>query len=127
LSLLTSEQVIDLETACTQLTSSDGIRFCGIINNKGRLIAGSFKPGIVPHENDKQRQMLYMELALDLSMKKEFDSSLGIIKSIVSRRESVNLISIPFNQNFILISTEPYNNEDEVTSLANQVFRLELI
>lgn len=123
--MLTSEQVIDVERACKQLTSSDGIRFCGIINNKGRLVAGGFKKGIIPRENDKQRQMLYMELALDLSMRKEFDNSLGRIKSITSRREGVNLITIPFNQNLILLSTEPYKDEDEVILLAHQVFRLE--
>jgi Family of unknown function (DUF6659) len=127
LSLLTSEQVIDLETACKHLTSSDGIRFCGVINNKGRLVAGGFKPGIIPHENDKQRQMLYMELALDLSMRKEFDNSFGRIKSVTTRREEVNLICIPFNQDLIVISTEPTKEEDEVTLLANQVFRLLVI
>lgn len=124
MSLLKSEQIIDLERACKQVTSSDGIRFCGIINNKGRLVAGGFKTDIIPHENDEHRQMLYMELALDLSMRKEFDNTLGRIKSITSKRENANLISIPFDENLILISTEPYKDEEEVTLLVKSVFRL---
>lgn len=126
MSSLKSEQVIDLERACNQMTSSDGIRFCGVINNKGRLVAGGFKVGIIPHENDERRQMVYMELALDLSMRKEFDNSLGRIKSITSKRDNVNLISIPFGQNLILISTEPYKEENEVMVLVNLIFRLEV-
>lgn len=124
MSILKSEQVIDLERACKQIISSNGIRFCGVINNKGRLVAGGFKPGVIPHENDERRQMVYMELALDLSMRREFDNSLGKIKSIISKRENVNLISIPFEQNLILISTETYKEEEKVILLVNLVFRL---
>lgn len=124
MSMLKSEQVINLERVCKQLTASHGIRFCGVINNKGRLIAGGFKAGVIPYENDERRQMAYMELALDLSMRREFDNSLGRIKSIVSKRENVNLISIPFEQNLILISTETYKNEEKVILFANFAFKI---
>lgn len=38
------------------------IRFAGVINPKGRLVAGGMKEGIKPLESQKDDEMLYMEL-----------------------------------------------------------------
>lgn len=101
-----------------------GIRFAAIINNKGRKIAGGFSSNIIPLENDKQKmEMLFMEVALDLSMRKEFDDSLGNIKAIVSYRNKTNIITIPHEDNLMLISSEPELDPNEVISMAHQSLR----
>lgn len=92
---------------CKQLLQYDEIRFAGLINSMGRLVAGSFKPGITPLEDDAERQKMYMELALRVSMRKEFDYSLGPVKYAVSRREKTVMMSFPINSNILLVSTEP--------------------
>lgn len=84
------------------------IRFCGVINSMGKLIAGSFRDGIQPLDTQIQREMLYMQSRLDLSMKAEFDNSLGSVNYVITHRENVALIAIPLtNQdNHVLISAE---------------------
>ena len=92
---------------CKQLLQYDEIRFAGLINSMGRLVAGGFKLGITPLEDDAERQKMYMELALRVSMRKEFDYSLGPVKYTASRREKIMMMSFPINSNIMLVSTEP--------------------
>ncbi|MFB5597907.1 MAG: DUF6659 family protein [Nitrosopumilaceae archaeon] len=123
MSQLTTKQIIPFEAACKKMALEEGVRFVGIINRQGRLIAGGFKEGVLPYESDEKRQMVYMEVMLDLSMRKEFDDTLGAVRSIVSRRDQVTMISIPLGKHLLLISTEPQINENVIITKANEIFR----
>jgi len=92
---------------CKRLLQEDEIRFAGLINSMGRLVAGGFKPEITPLVDDAERQKMCMELALRVSMRKEFDYSLGPVKYTASRREKAVMISFPINSNVLLVSTQP--------------------
>jgi len=103
------------------MSQINGIRFAAIINNKGRKIAGGFSSKITPLENDKQKmEMLFMEVALDLSMRKEFDNTLGNISAIVSYRNKTNIITIPHQDNLMLISSEPELETTKIIQMAHQ-------
>ena len=101
---------------CDRLLQEDDIRFAGIINRMGKLLAGGFKKGIKPIEDDAERQKLYMELALRVSMRKEFDYCLGPVKYSASRREKAVMISVPFNKKVLLVSAEPNVDIDKTAS-----------
>ena len=64
-----------LENLCNKLCNEPKIRFCGVINPLGRLVIGGFRDGIKPLENEDQRQMLYIQSYLEMSMKGEFDDT----------------------------------------------------
>ncbi len=83
------------------------IRFAGLINHMGRLVAGGFKEGISPLEDEAERRKMYMELALRVSMRMEFDYTLGPVKYSASRREKAVMMSFPLNNNVLLVSAEP--------------------
>jgi len=91
---------------CDILLLEDEIRFAGLINSMGRLVAGGFKEGITPLEDEADRQKMYMELALRVSMRMEFDYSLGPVKYSSSRREKAVMMSFPINNNVLMISAE---------------------
>ena len=104
----TPEQFSFLNMLCNKLCDESHIRFCGVINSMGKLIAGSFRDGILPLDTDIQREMLYMQSRLELSMKAEFDDNLGDVNYVITHRENVAIITIPLkNQQYhILISAE---------------------
>ena len=106
---------------CNALVLEDEIRFAGLINSMGKLVASCFKPGIKPLEDDAERQKMYMELALRVSMRKEFDYSLGPVKYAASRRQKVVMMSFPINSNVLLISAEPTVDIDQT---ANKVMKI---
>ena len=46
---------------CTKLLDESEIRFAGIVDKDGQLIAGGFKEGLVPHEGDETRLQSFLE------------------------------------------------------------------
>ena len=106
---------------CKKLLQEKEIRFAGLINNMGRLVAGGFKEEIKPLEDGAERQKMYMELALRVSMRKDFDYSLGPVKYSASRRENVVMMSFPINNNVLLISAEP---DSDIDKTANKIMKL---
>ncbi|MGH9998651.1 MAG: DUF6659 family protein [Nitrosopumilaceae archaeon] len=106
---------------CKKLLDYDEIRFAGLINSMGHLVAGGLKPGISPLEDDAERKKMYMELALRVSMRKEFDYSLGPVKYAASRREKAVMLSFPMNSNVLLVSAEPNVDIDKT---ANKIMKL---
>lgn len=99
---------------CTDIKSDPEIRFCGLIGKDGELLAGGFKPELVPLESDEDRKKMFQELAHRVSQRKEFDSNLGRVKYSASRREKVVMISFPIGGKILLVTAEPNVNIDRL-------------
>ncbi|CAE6498114.1 MAG: DUF6659 family protein [Candidatus Nitrosotenuis sp.] len=98
---------MDKETLCNQIRSLDpSVRFVGLINDKGRLVAGGMASGKSSLEDTKKDEMLFMELALRVRMRQEFDPELGPVRFALSYRDKVIVISFPLNKEILLISAE---------------------
>jgi hypothetical protein len=121
---LTFEQFNFLDILCRSICDKPKIRFCGVINSMGRLVAGSFKDSIQPLDNDQQRQMLYIQSRLEISMKGEFDESLGCVNHVVTYRDNVVIINIPLkNQHcHFLISAERIADVRKIVDYATHSF-----
>ena len=108
---------------CTQLQHESEIRFAGIIDKDGQLIAGGFKDGLVPHESDDLRLQSFLEFVSKASIRTEYDETLGPINYLAARRDKAVLVSFPFpvTQILLLISAEPSAN---IESLAKKVVEI---
>ena len=93
------------QQSCDSVLQEKEVRFAGIINNMGNLVAGGFKDGVKPLEDEAEQRKMFMELALRVSMRMEFDYSLGPVKYSASRREKAVMLSFPINNNVLLVST----------------------
>jgi hypothetical protein len=82
------------------------IRFAGLINPNGRLVAGGMKPGYQSLEEERDNEMLYMELVLRAKMRKEFDKAFGPVKFAMSYRDKLIVMSFPINDHVLLVSVE---------------------
>ncbi|MDX1441803.1 MAG: DUF6659 family protein [Nitrosopumilaceae archaeon] len=111
-----------LEQMCQQVLSIPEIRFCGIVNNQGNLIAGGFKDKIIPLEPDEKRRMLYMQMVLDFNMRKEHDETLGPIEYSATKRGKVMMISIPISDKLILISANTYADPHQISKIVAHLF-----
>ena len=98
---------MDYENLCVlvQKTGSK-VRFAGVINSKGRLIAGGMAPSKTRLGDRKRDEMLYMELALRVKMRKEFDDDLGKVKFSMSFREKLIVMSFPIKDDVLMVSLE---------------------
>ena len=97
------ESLVDLNATCKNvLDLDDKIRFAGIINEKGKLVAGGLRSGLKSLEDPKDDEMLFMELALRVKMRQEFDKQLGAVKFSLSMREKVIVMSFPLGNSQVL-------------------------
>ena len=110
------------ERKCEELLKDKQFRFVGIINKLGNLIAGGFGHEITPFETEEKSRMMYMQMVLEISMRREFDETLGEIDYIASKRKNALMISIPINDELLLISANPKSVTEEIVSKAIKIF-----
>ena len=98
---------MDYENLCTLVQKIDSkVRFAGVINSKGRLVAGGMTPSKKQLGDRKRDEMLYMELALRVKMRREFDDDLGEVKFSMSFREKLIVMSFPMKDDVLMVSIE---------------------
>jgi len=98
---------VDFEATCKKVMDIDPkIRFVGMINDKGRLIAGGMREDKKPLEDMRDDEMLFMELVLRTKMRREFDQQLGKVKFAMSYREKAIVMSFPLDEYVMLVSAE---------------------
>ena len=109
------------EEKCLSLLKEPEIRFAGLINHMGHLVAGGMKQGITPLEDEADMRKLYMELILRVSTRKEFDYSLGPVDYSASRREKAVVLSFPIGNKVILVSADTDVNIDDTAKKIKKI------
>ena len=103
-----SSKIYDYVKICESVLSADPkIRFAGVINERGRLVGGGMRENIEPLENEKDDEMIFMELALRVKMRKEFDKQLGPVNFAMASREHALAISVIINDDILYVVAEP--------------------
>jgi len=116
-----SNEYYVFEQKCQNLLKESDIRFAGLINPMGHLVAGGMKKGLKPLEDDADMRKLYMELILRVSTRQEFDQSLGVVNYSASRREKAVLLSFPIGNKVLLISANANVNIDETAKKVKKI------
>jgi len=103
-----SGKIYDYAKICNSIYTIDPkIRFAGVINERGRLVAGGMKENVEPLESEKDDEMIFMELALRVKMRKEFDKQLGPVNFAMASRERALAISVIINNDILYVVSEP--------------------
>lgn len=98
--------VSDLEKICQQIVKLDPkVRSARIINNRGHLVAGGMREGLPALEEYKQDEMMFMELALRVRMRHDFDKELGKVHFSMSYRDKVIIMSFPLDNDDVLLTS----------------------
>ena len=102
------DNVEELEKICQKINKLDSkMRSARFINNRGHQEAGGMKDGLLSLEAQKQDEMMFMELALRVRMRHEFDKEFGLVHFSMSYRDKVIVMSFPLtNDDVLLISCE---------------------
>lgn len=124
MSLIHKVFYLEYEEKCKKLVKEEKIRFAGIIDKDGTVVAGGFKMGIIPLEKNMFRLEEFMEFVSEISQRKTFDNSLGPINYLASRRDKIILISFPFplTELTLLISADCTLNIEKLASHVVDVF-----
>lgn len=109
---------------CKKLLEEDDIRFAGIIDEHGKLVSGGFKKNLKPLEADESKLKAFMEFISKISIRNEYDESLGPINYLAARRNKAVLVSFPFpvSKFVLLISANPSVDIEELASKVVDIF-----
>ena len=103
-----ADKIYDYPKVCDSILAIDSkVRFAGVINERGRLVAGGMKANVAPLESEKDDEMIFMELALRVKMRKEFDKQLGCVNFAMASRERALAISVPLGEDILYVVSEP--------------------
>jgi hypothetical protein len=87
----------------------------------GNLIAGGFKEGIIPLDDESERQKLHIETVLRERMEEEFNYDLGSIFYSATRRNKVVTFTFPVDGNVLFVSTQLYV---DIEKIANKIIKI---
>lgn len=118
----TNYQIYDEK--CQRMLDEEEIRFAGIINESGNLVSGGFKKEITPLEEDDARLKSFMEFVSKVSIRKEYDNTLGPINYLAARRDKAVLVSFPFpvSKFVLLISANPSVDIEKLARTVMDIF-----
>ena len=90
------------------LSLHKSIRYCGVIDEEGELIAGLMKKGVKSLEPEAEDPKLIKQLAILIGADKAWDAYLGKTDYIVFHKGRVNLLLFPVHGlKGVLVSTKP--------------------
>jgi hypothetical protein len=105
----------DLSALCTSIFEIDEkIRFVGMIDQMGKLIVGDMKKGTASLEKNDGSIRLYLGYAINNILRRDFDNVFGKVLYTFSEREKIKLLTIPIEDNLLLVSIDKFADHDKL-------------
>ena len=103
---------------CNQVLRLDkSIRFAGIANNMGTLIAYKLREGVVPLLNEEDLQNNIMKTVLRMKIREDYESKLGDVIYTFALYKRVKRASIPLDNPDLAVLTVSFDmaaNQDNI-------------
>ena len=103
---------------CNQVLQLDkSIRFAGIANNMGTLIAYKLRKGLVPLLNEEDLQNNIMKTVLRMKIREDYESKLGDVIYTFALYKRVKRASIPLDHPDLAVLTVSFDmaaNQDSI-------------
>lgn len=109
---------------CHQIQNEDNIRFAAIVDGDGQIVAGGQREGVEPLEDDEHKLQSFVEFVSKVSIRKDYDQSLGPINYLAARRDKLVLVSFPFpvSHVLLLVTAEPSVNIEHLAKKVVDIF-----
>ena len=109
---------------CDRIIKLDrGIRFVGIVNNRGEVIEGGFKQGVEPLLNGTDEQQMYILSLSNLTMLQSYSDRLGMVRYSLTEHEKVTLMSFPHGDGVLCVSAMPNANMNNIRDKVMKVLK----
>lgn len=105
----------NLSEVCNSIFEiNEKIRFVGIIDQMGKLIGGDMKKGLPSLEKNDGSIRLYLGYAINNILRRDFDDVFGKVLYTFSERERIKLLTIPIDDNLLLVSMDKSTDHVEL-------------
>jgi len=87
----------------------------------GNLLIGGFRKGVIPLKEESERHKIFLEVALRVRTREDFDSNIGPVKYAASRRSKIVMMMFPLKNKILLVSSEP---DVEIDTMAKKIITI---
>ena len=98
------------------LISNKKIRFAGVLNSKGAVIAQKSRNYSISLLSDDELKMLVYYASDRWNRLQNLQHKLGKVKETITKFENANTIILFLDKNLFLVSTNPNSNNSKITS-----------
>jgi hypothetical protein len=117
---------MDHEKICKKILAlHDNIRYVGVIDDAGLLIAGGMRKGIDSILDQTNEELYLAQTVLRKSMRERFDDTMGKARFAYIEREKISILTFYMNKRILLVTLEP--NVDSHTAIDIAEDTLEII
>ncbi len=115
-----------LDKLCIQVFKLDRrVRYAGVLDETGRLIAGGMRKGIISLEPAREDLKLMANLTIQIATDKTWNRYFGGILYTFVKREKVNVLTFYLSgKNVMMISTDSAFDLDNVDLLRDTVMTI---
>lgn len=118
--------IMDYQRLCEEIFAlHDDIRYAGVVDDSGLLIAGGTRKGIDSIVDQNNEELYLAQTALRKSMRQRFDGTMGKARFAYVEREKISILTFYMNKNIIIVTLEP--NVDSHTAIDIAEDTLELL
>ena len=118
--------IMDYQILCDKIFAlHDDIRYAGVVDDSGLLIAGGMRKGIDSIVDQNNEELYLAQTALRKSMRQRFDVTMGKSRFAYVEREKISILTFYIDKNIILVTLEP--NVDSHTAIDIAEDTLELL
>ena len=107
---------------CELLLQDPEIRFAGLLDPLGNLVAGGFKTGVEPLKDENEAKKMFIEAVLRQRTREEFDYNLGPVQYAAARRKNAVIMSFPIDKNVLFISAESFVEIDKTARKIMKIY-----
>jgi hypothetical protein len=102
----------------------DDIRYAGIINDGGTLLAGGMRKGLDSITEEQSDELYLAQTALRKSMRQRFDDTMGRARFAYVERERISMLTFYMDKNILVLSIEPNVDTHSVMDIAKDTMEL---
>lgn len=118
-----AEKIAKYKDECKRvLGTSENIRYASVINNYGRTLTGTMRPGSKPMLRRDHAPNEFHLLAMLFSLRRDSEDQLGEMEHCVIHHKKVILVIVPRNKDIMFISFDKWTeNPDAVIDQIKKV------
>ncbi len=110
------------EDLCNNIFSmNEKIRFVGVLDSNGKLIAGGMRKGVKPLEDEIHEKRWFHQIAIRKEMASMFEKIYGKVIYIYANRDKVKQLIFYIEDKILVISIEPDLESSKVIELAEKI------
>jgi hypothetical protein len=116
---------MDLNKLCERVFAlNDDIRYAGVIDSTGTLVAGGMRKGIDSIVSETDEELFLTQTALRKSMRERFDASMGRARFAYIEREKISILTFYMADKMLLVTLEPNVDSHTAIDIADDTLEL---